>query len=117
VAGGQPPDELVLGRARVLVLVHEDRPPPLLVAGGQVRFAEQHDRSSDQVVQVERVGALERPLVALVDGGDQPGGVAVAQRPVALRVDEPGLGLADLERDQPHGEPVGRPPLLERAGD
>jgi hypothetical protein len=37
--------------------------------------------------------------------------------PVAGRVDEPRLCLTDLERDQPDGESLARPQLVERAGD
>jgi hypothetical protein len=69
---GELVDERVLGVVGVLVLVDEDVPEPLAVDVGDVRERpEQVDGLADQVVEVEGVRALQRPLVVGEDLGEQ----------------------------------------------
>ena len=75
-AGGtadQLADELVLGVVGVLVLVDQDVAEPAPVVLGDVGEGLQDvDRRHDQVVEVERVGLPQPPLVAGVGLGQHP---------------------------------------------
>ena len=114
-AGGEPPHELVLGRVCVLVLVDQDRPPAPPVAGGQVGRAEQCDAAGDQVVEVERVGALQLGVDLGPDGGDDLLDVVVQDESAelvrrggreAVARDEVILGARDGGENWPNSNPV-----------
>ncbi len=70
--GREHVDELVLGAVRVLVLVDQDVPEPLLVVLEDLRVSpEQTDRLADQVVEIESAGVALPPLVLGVDPRDR----------------------------------------------
>ena len=83
---GQEPDETVLRRVGVLILVHHDEPEALRVAAPDRRGGfEQLLRPQQEVVEVEGVGAAEGAPVPLVHLDDQ-----LAPRAPALLLQLPG---------------------------
>ena len=118
---GQLADQRVLGVVGVLVLVDEDVPESPTVDVGDVREGpEQVDRLPDEVVEVERVGALQGSLVVAEHIHELAlGGVAHVRRPcVRLGVGQFVLELRDAAHRPCRSEPVGiRLVLLDQALD
>ena len=97
VLGGEQVHQVVLGAVRVLVLVDQDVPEPLLVVLEDLGvLAEQPDGLHDDVVEVERPGRAQAPLVLGVDLADRLLEVRVrGLLGVLAGADEVVLGLAD----------------------
>ena len=92
---------------RVLVLVDEDVAERLLPLAPRLREALQHLHGEhEQVVEVDRVGAVQRALVEVVHLGHRlvPEGADPAQ--VLLGGDERVLRVRDLRVDAPRREPL-----------
>ena len=108
VLGRQQLQQPVLGVVRVLVLVDEDVAEGLAPARGGLREAFEHlDGQHQQVVEVDRVRAVQAALVELVDLGD---GLIVERRDarhVLVRADELVLRVRDLRVDAARDEALG----------
>ena len=82
---GQLPDEFVLRAVGVLVFVDQDEAETVLVEGAQLgELAKQSHTEGDHVAKVHPVGAIEQPLVAVVDLRD--GFIEVALGPFGIDV-------------------------------
>ncbi len=68
VPATQEVDDLILRLVRILVLVHQNIPPEVLVVLQSVRVvAEEQDRQHQEVVEVHRVAGPESILIQAVD--------------------------------------------------
>ena len=102
--------ELVLRMVGVLVLVDEDVAEPAPVVLGDLREGLQDvDRRHDQVVEVQRVGLPQPPLVAGVGLGEHPLVVRALGHPrgKGLLVDELVLEVGHLVAERPRRVALG----------
>ena len=103
-------DQDVLRVVGVLVLVDHDVPEPPAVVLRDLREVLQHrDGLADEVVEVQRVGRTQPPLVLAEDGGDGAGqlvGARLQRRDGALGGDELVLEVGDRVGQQARRVPL-----------
>ena len=106
--GGEELQQPVLRVVRVLVLVDEDVAESVLPVGERLREAlERLDGEHQHVVEVDRVRAVQPPLIALVHLGNR---LVVERRDAAHVLVGPEqlvLGVRDLAVDPARREPLG----------
>ena len=116
VLGREEPDQLVLGKVGVLVLVDEHVAEPVPVVLEHVGAGAQHDDGvREQVVEVHGVRRAQAPLVLLVEPGDPcPVRVLGAEPVGGVDVGPWQLGLRRRDRggDRAGREPAQVEPLL-----
>jgi len=105
---GEQAQPAVLGVVGVLVLIDQHVAEGAAVAVEHLgKQLEEVDAAKQQIVEVQRVHAVDPLLVELVDLGGRLLEVGVHLQPVGLGVEQPVLGVGDLALEPARGEALG----------